>query len=220
MEIDKAKEPKARKGAGQKIEITNEHSIEDVLKYNKDGYSIHFKGNSEEFINLSDEDFGKLPKALMVYYLVAMKESQGKLKDVVKTISEAGTARREFGYDLRVADPIEQLEIRNVPKNMEAKWVRAYDNDVRKHERKGYRVAKGDQLETFGNDGSKPGSHYVGSDDKPEMVAMLISKENFKKNSKRIKRKGEKVKEAAKQQFKDSIEKSGLKGAMAEVESN
>jgi hypothetical protein len=218
MEISKEKETNTRPGAGQKIIITKDHDIKEILKYHRDGYSIHFDGSKENFVNLDDEDFIQLPKAVMVYYRIAEKEFNGKLSEVFDTIAEEGTPRRIFGYDKRVADPKEQLEIQDIPKGFRAKWVRAYDNEIDKNERKGYVVARGNDIKTFGNDGSRSGGHYVGSEDKPEMVAMLISDENYHKNQARVKRKSQLMKEATKDNFKESIEKSGLRGAQAEVE--
>lgn len=220
MKVEKKSDAVSRVGVGEKILITSEHTIEDIMKFHKEGWSIYFDGTQENFINLNTEDFQKLPKSLMTYYMVAMKEYFGKLSDLTKTIAEAGTARAEFGYDLRTADPKDQLEIRNVPDGMTAKWERAYDDSVRTAKRKGYVLARGNDISTFNNDGSKPGGHYVGSEDKPEMVAMLISKENAKRNSDRIKKKANKIKEAAKTNFRDSVKQTGLKGAMAEVEGN
>lgn len=216
MEISKEKDANTRSGAGKKIIITKEHSITDIAQYHKDGYSVHFDGTDENFIDLDDEDFAKLPKSLMVYYVTAMKEHQGKLKEMVDTIQEADTPSRTFGYDKRVADPKDQLAVKlNIP-GFRSSWVRCYDNEIATKERNGYVMARGNVASTFTNDGSKPGGHYVGSEDKPELVLMLISDENYKKNEWRVKKKSALIKEAAKEQLKDSAE--GLRGALTEVE--
>jgi hypothetical protein len=216
MKIE-AKQEEKRDGAGKAVQITKEHSIDDILKFHKEGYSITFSGSDEDFIALDPEEYARLPKSLLVYYTTALAEFNKELHKVTKTISEANTMAREFGYDRRVADPEDQLDIENVPKGFRVKWVRAQDDRVEKYKRKGYIVARDNMIKTFANDGSK-GGHYVGSESKPEMVAMVISEENFKKNEERAKRSANAVKEAAKHKFKESIEASGLRGAEAELE--
>ena len=210
------KKVEVRDKVGEKLIIGSDSNIEDILKAHKQGYSIHFDG--QDFIDLNEEDLGKLPKQLLIYYNVALKESVGKLHEVHETISKAGTMAREFGYDRRVADPKDQLIVEDVPEGFRFKWVRAYDNEITTHERGGYIKARGDMVKTFANDGSKSGGHYVGSEDKPELVGMLISEENYKLNEERIKRPSLRMKEATKQKYKDSIERTGLPGARAEIE--
>jgi hypothetical protein len=216
MKLEPKTETK-RDGAGKAIKITKEHDIDDVLKYHKEGYSITFDGSDEDFVAFDPDDFAKLPKSLLVYYTTALAEYNNQLHKVTKTIAEAGTPGREFGYDRRVADPGDQLDVESVPKGFQVKWVRAQDDRVEKFKRKGYIVARDDTIKTFANDGSK-GGHYVGSESKPEMVAMIISEENFKKNEERAKRTANSIKEATKQKYKEAIEATGLRGAEAELE--
>lgn len=215
MEVTKQTDAISRDKTGTKLIITKDHSLEEILKYHKEGYSLHFDGSEDNFIDLRDKDFIKLPKSLMVYYIVALKERQGKLKDVVNTVAEADTPRRTFGYDKRVADPEDQLVVEGLPNGMTSAWTRAYDDQIRKKERHGYVMARGSDAITFGNDGTKSGGHFVGSEDKPEMVLMLISQENFDLNSKRIKRKSDLIKEAAKQSIRRSTE--GLRGSDVDI---
>lgn len=215
MDITKESDTSSRDKAGTKLIITKDHSIEDVLKFHKEGYSLHFDGSEDDFIDLSDGDFARLPKSLMLYYVTALKERQGKLKDVVNTVAQADTLGRSFGYDRRVSDPDDQLVVSGLPKGMTSAWVRAYDDQVKKKERRGYVMARGSDAVTFGNDGTKSGGHFVGSEDKPEMVLMLISEDNFDANSSRVKRKSALVKEAAKQTIEDSAK--GLRGASVDV---
>lgn len=215
MEITKQSDNVTRDKAGEALEITKDHSIEDVLKYHKEGYSLTFNGSEDDFIDLSDKDFARLPKSLMIYYIVALKERQGRLKDVVNTVAKADTPSRTFGYDLRSSDPDDQLAVSGLPKGMVSKWVRAYDDQIKKSERRGYKMARGDDAVTFGNDGTKEGGHFVGSEKAPELILMLTPQENFDRNSKRIKRKAELVKSAAKQLLEESAKE--LRGSQTEV---
>lgn len=206
-----------RPGAGIEFKVTKEHSIDDIKQAHKEGYSITFKGD-ENFIDLSPEDLSKLPKDLLVYYTVALKENQGKLGEITKTMAESNTLAREFGYDRRVADPKEQMKLTDEADGFHFKWVRAYDDQIAKHERKGYMIAPGNAAKSFANPDGKKSHHYVGSEDKPETVLMMISDENYSSNVARVKEASNLRKAAIKQAYIDKIERSGLVGAQAEVE--
>ena len=214
MEITEKTNDK-RPGAGKAVQITKDNNIDEILQFNKEGYSITFKGD-EDFINLSTEDFTKLPKSLLVYYTTAMAENNGQLHKVTETITQAGTAAREFGYNRRVADPGDQLEVQDVPNGMRVKWVRATDDRISKFKRKGYIMARDGDLKTFANEDGK-GGHYVGDQKKPEMVAMLISEENFKINESRIKRAATDMKAATKDKYRKAVESAG-RGGQADFE--
>lgn len=215
MKVTKIADTTPRDKAGEKLIITKDHTIKDVLKYHKEGYSLHFDGSEDDFIDLSDKDLALLPKGLMVYYITALKERQGRLKDVVNTIALADTPGRTFGYDRRASDPTDQLEVSGVKEGMVTKWVRAYDDQIKKAKRKGYRIARGSDAVTFDNDGTTSKGHYVGSESNAEMVLMITSEKNFKLNEERIKRKSNKIKEAAKGMLERSAE--GLRGSSVEM---
>lgn len=216
MKVEDKAKTVARPGAGEAFHVTKDHSIDDVIQANKDGYSITFSGDKDKFVKFNGDDFAKLPKTLMVYYNIAQQDFYDNLDSVVETMTGAGTMAREFGYDKRVADPGDQLKVLWLAPGFTSKWVRAYDNEIARHESNGYMVARGKIAKTFANDGSKPGIHYVGSEDNPELILMVISIENSDKNEERIKRSSTKMKEAAKVGYKRSVESVG-RGATAEV---
>lgn len=201
MEIGKETNVK-KPHLGEKLVIDNTFEVNDILKAHKEGYSIHFNGEEGKFIDLSEEDFDKLPKSLLVYYMTALKENAGQLNSVVKTMAESNTLGRTFGYDRRTASSKDQLEVELKVPGMQPRWVRAYDNELAQAERDGYVAVRGDQAVTFGNDGTKEGGHYVGSEAKPEMALMMISDENWKANEKRAKAFSEEFKKATEEGFK------------------
>jgi hypothetical protein len=183
----------------KKIEITQDNSFDEVVKYDEEGYLLAFSPDS--FLELGSDELRQLKKInrdrYAVYKEIAQDAKKRNPKDekVLEDFQVASTA----GLAAR------RLEVKGKDENFAYRWERPDMVEDRRDE--GWEVVtKG--VSTLRNQKSK-GIHRIGAQGQEELVLISIPKEKLaaKKERKRLKR--QRAIEGIVSESKASIEKLG-----------
>jgi hypothetical protein len=166
MEVE-VKSPKSKK-----VPISLDNSVEDAVKYDKDGLELSFDSTPGKFLELPDEVVKGLSVVNRTSYALSYLAHQTEVKqqDVQPT--------EDLSIYARYSTPIRRLEVRWESKEREREFRKRWHlcwkrpDELQYCQSEGYsKVTKSDGVISFAYD-EKRGIHVVGVAGQPELVLM------------------------------------------------
>lgn len=154
------------------IEISIDHDPEEVLSYNKDGFTLNFESEPRRFRRLSVAQIKELSKENRTRYYV----SKGLHDDAVEELrNPSWMDDAEVGGRLASATARGQVYGKDPSKH----YAFQRPDQVRDRKYEGYRITQDPSLDSF--NANPDGIHRIGTHGDTEQVLMEIPKEKYKK---------------------------------------
>lgn len=183
----------------KKINITEDNTLEEVLKYDNEGYLLVFDPDS--FMELSGNDLRSLRKINRDRYSVYKEIAE----DAKKRVPRDEKILDEFQVAASAGLAARRLEVKGKDPKFAYRWERPDMVEDRRDE--GWNVVN-DGVSTLRNQSGK-GIHRIGAQGQEELVLIAIPKEKLAVRQERKRLKRQRAIEGIAVESKASIEKLG-----------
>jgi hypothetical protein len=202
LEQAKAKEELAVLSASKSVKITLDNTPEQVLNFEKEGYTLFFEDEPGKFLNLPQEVVDKLNSSNRTRFLVACGV-HARLRQEQEHPENLRSAGLEISP--RLASATSRLLVRGKKPGMAYCWKRT--DELRQASYEGWKVATDPGLETFG--GEAGSTKQVSAGGQTELVLMEIPEETSLAMQRASAEKSEKRARNVESSTAEDIRKSG-----------
>lgn len=155
-----------------KIVVSLDNSVEQVLKWDREGYRLIFAVEKGAFLDLDEVDMRALGKVNRMAY--------GFSKEMFETAAYEDPMidlMQDFSIGFNSGTASDRLKIKNKDPNFTYYWPRP--EDVGKYQDMGYAVVQGSNEKTMRTRGR--GIHYIGKKGEEELILMKTPNKNAEK---------------------------------------
>jgi len=199
-------------GKGKKMYVTVDNSVNEVLSWVNDGYSLIFEGEPDKFLKLPTEVYKALSLPDKENYMMAREESVGR--NPISTVQE-GLQGWKRDFNITPGDPSSKLQVHGKKDAYNYRW--SIPERLGKRGAQGWEVDLDPDIRTYDQHESEVGNPVaktVGGHNAPEYVLVRRRKDvaaKFKADRQAI-YDGRTTK--AKDGFREGVERLGAEAAL------
>ncbi len=206
--VKKAKEERvAKKALAKKVVGAIDTTVEDVLKYAKEGRELYFADGEKEFLELPEGVLKELSQASRERYGLAKRITRGE--DVITAVQD-GIRGWVKDYNVRPGSARDNLAVFGKKKGFDYFWTTKEKLNGSISE--GWEIDRNPDVKTIHQDSST--LKTVGGENKPELILMSRPKTlGIKAKEKRVER-TQKLLGRTKEKFVENANKIGVVATM------
>jgi len=172
--VVKASAP-VKKGKGKEMYVSIDNSVNDVLEWAHEGYTLLFEGEPDKFLDLPTKVYKALPLAAKENYMMAKEESLGR--NPITTVQE-GLQGWKRDFNITPGDPSSKLQVVGKNDGYEYRW--SIPDRIGKRSMQGWEVDLDPEIRVYDQHASevgKPVPKTVGGQNAPEYILQRRKKE-------------------------------------------